>query len=158
PPGHSLFVSVPQGLQSAGDFSLGSEYRAVVQAPQYPKEARLSGEGALLTLSGEQKLQLLSRGVKGVRARLFKLLPDQLNHFISQTGGDISQPYFQNYNFDESNISSVYEKTFTLANSHAKQANYLALDLKPYLEKAGMGMFFIQLSEFNPARPKDEGE
>ena len=28
----------------------------------------------------------------------------------------------------------------------------------PYLEKAGMGMFFIQLSEFNPARPKDEGE
>ncbi|WP_397470969.1 alpha-2-macroglobulin [Rheinheimera sp.] len=158
PPGHSLFVSVPEGLKSAGDFVLGREYRAVVQAPQYPKEARLSGEGALLTLSGEQKLQLLSRGVKGVRARLFKLLPDQLNHFISQTGGDISQPYFQNYNFDESNISSVYEKTFTLANSHAKQANYLALDLKPYLEKAGMGMFFIQLSEFNPARPKDEGE
>lgn len=158
PPGHSLFVSVPPGLQSTSDFSLANEYRAVVQAPQYPKEARLSGEGAVLTLSGEQKLQLLSRGVKGVRVQLYKLLPQQLNHFISQTGGDINQPYFNNYNFDESNISSVYEQTFTLANYHARQANYLALDLKPHLAKAGMGMFFIRLSEFNPKRPKDEGE
>jgi hypothetical protein len=157
PPGQSLFVSVPKGLKSASDFTLANEYRAVVQAPEYPVEARIVGEGAMLTLSGEQTVQLLSRGVKGVRVKLHKLLPQQLNHFISQTGGDISQPYFFNYNFDESNIGSRHEKTFSLVNSHAKQANYLALELKPYLAQAGMGVFFIQLSEFDPSRPKREG-
>ncbi|MDP5144128.1 alpha-2-macroglobulin [Rheinheimera baltica] len=157
PPGQSVFVSVAKGLQSVSDFSLASEYRAVVKAPKYPQEARIMGEGAMLTLSGEQTLQLLSRGVKGVRVKLHKLLPQQLNHFISQTSGDISQPHFFNYNFDESNISSLYEKTFSLASSHAKQANYLSLALQPYLAKAGMGVFFIQLSEFDPARPKQQG-
>jgi len=157
-PGQSLFVSVPAGLRSGSDFTLASEYRAVVQAPQYPKEARLVGEGAMLTLSGEQKLQLLSRGVKGLRVRLHKLLPQQLNHFISQTGGDINQPYFQNYNFDESNITQAFEQTFTLNNSHAKQANYQALSLASYLAEAGMGMFFVELSEYDPSRPKRRGE
>ncbi|MBZ9610527.1 alpha-2-macroglobulin family protein [Rheinheimera maricola] len=157
PPGQHLFVSVAKGLQSTSEFNLSNEYRAVVQAPAYPKEARIVGEGAMLTLSGEQTLQLLSRGVKGLRVTLHKLLPGELNHFISQSGGDISQPYFNNYQFDESNISSRFEKTFTLANSHAKQANYLSLALKPYLAEAGMGVFFIQLAEFDPKRPNAEG-
>lgn len=158
PPGQSLFVSVAKGMQSTSEFNLANEYRAVVRAPEYPKEARIVGEGAMLTLSGEQTLQLLSRGVKGVRVKLHKLLPGELNHFISQSGGDISQPYFNNYHFDESNISSLYTKTFTLANTHAKQANYLSLALKPYLAEAGMGLFFIQLTEFDPKRPDAEGE
>jgi alpha-2-macroglobulin len=156
PAGQAVFVNLAKGLTSISDFTLANEYRAVIQAPQYPKEARVVGEGAMLTLSGEQKLQLLSRGLKGVRVKLHKLLPEQLNHFISQTGGDISQPYFVNYNFDQSNISTGFEQTFSLASNHAKQANYLALALKPYLEQAGMGVFFIQLSEFDPARPDDE--
>lgn len=158
PPGQSLFVSLQKGLASFNDFTLANEYRAVVQAPQYPKEARINGEGALLTLSGEQTLQLLSRGVKGVRVSLNKLLPGELQHFISQSGGDISKPYFYNYEFDASNISHRFEKTFTLANSHAKAASYLALPLKPYLAKAGMGVFFIELTEYDPARPDDTGQ
>ncbi|MEE2025372.1 alpha-2-macroglobulin family protein [Alkalimonas mucilaginosa] len=157
PPGQSLFVSVPQGLQSTSDFTLANEYRAVVQAPAYPKEAHIVGEGALLTLSGEQRLHLLSRGLPGVRVRLHKLLPGELNHFISQTGGDISQPYFYNRSFNESNISSSFEHTFALAGSHARQANYLSLALAPYLAEAGMGLFFIELSEYDPARPERQG-
>jgi uncharacterized protein YfaS (alpha-2-macroglobulin family) len=156
-PGQSVFVSVPAGLHSVSDFSLSNEYRAVVQAPVYPKEARIVGEGAMLTLSGEQTLQLLSRGVKGVRVKLHKLLPEQLNHLISQTGGDISQPYFQHYNFNESNISSVQQHIYTVNNVAANQASYQALVLTPYLQQAGMGLFFIELSEFDPAQPDNEG-
>jgi hypothetical protein len=158
PPGQSVFVSVPAGLHSVSDFSLSNEYRAVVQAPEYPKEARIVGEGAMLTLSGEQTLQLLSRGVKGVRVKLHKLLPEQLNHLISQTGGDISQPYFQHYNFNESNISSVQQHTYTVNTVAANQASYQALVLTPYLQQAGMGLFFIELSEFDPAQPENEGQ
>jgi hypothetical protein len=100
PPGQSVFVSLAKGLLSSSDFSLSNEYRAVVRAPDYPKEARIVGEGALLTLSGEPTLQLLSRGLSGVRVRLHKLLDGELNHFISQSGGDISQPYFNHYQFN----------------------------------------------------------
>tara|TARA_R110002126_G_scaffold38317_11_gene114452 strand:- start:4341 stop:10211 length:5871 start_codon:yes stop_codon:yes gene_type:complete len=158
PPGQHVFVSVPKGLQSVSDFTLANEYRAVLQAPVYPKEAKIVGEGAVLTLSGEQKLQLLSRGVKGVRVKLHKLLPDQLNHLITQTGGDISQPYFHNYQFNESNITSLQQHTYAVNNVAPKQASYQALALTPYLQQAGMGLFFIELSEFDPARPEREGQ
>jgi len=157
PPGQSIFISVPKGLQSTSDFTLANEYRAVVQAPEYPREARVVAQGSVLTLSGEQKLQLLSRGLKGLRVKLNKVLPEQLNHFITQTGGDISAPHFINYNFDESNISRRFDKTFVL-NGNAKDANYVALALKPFLADAGMGAFYIQLSEFNPANPDEEYE
>uniref|UniRef100_UPI0035623F82 alpha-2-macroglobulin n=1 Tax=Arsukibacterium sp. TaxID=1977258 RepID=UPI0035623F82 len=158
PPGQHVFVSVPAGLQSVSDFSLANEYRAVVQAPVYPKEVKIVGEGAMLTLSGEQKLQLLSRGVKGVRVKLHKLLPEQLNHLITQTGGDINQPYFQHYQFDQSNITSLQQHTYTVNNAEPKQASYQALTLTPYLKQAGMGLFFIELSEFDPAKPEREGQ
>ncbi|MBV2128541.1 alpha-2-macroglobulin [Arsukibacterium indicum] len=158
PAGQHVFVSVPAGLQSVSDFTLANEYRAVVRAPAYPKEAKIVGEGAMLTLSGEQKLQLLSRGVKGVRVKLHKLLPEQLNHLITQTGGDISQPYFQHYQFNQSNITSLQQHTYTVNNGSQKQASYQALSLTPYLQQAGMGLFFIELSEFDPARPDTEGQ
>ncbi|MDX3774139.1 alpha-2-macroglobulin [Chromatiaceae bacterium AAb-1] len=157
PEGRSVFVSVPAGLQSVSQFLLNNEYRNVAQAPYYPREARIMGEGAILSLSGEQKLQLVTRGVPGVKVRLFKLLPDQLNHFVSQTRGDISHPYFNSYNFDASNISSVSEQEFTLPAGPASQANYLALALKPHLTRSGMGVYFIELREFNPEYPEQEG-
>ncbi|WP_290616631.1 MULTISPECIES: alpha-2-macroglobulin [unclassified Arsukibacterium] len=158
PPGQYVFVSVPAGLQSVSNFTLANEYRAVVQAPVYPKEAKIVGEGAMLTLSGEQKLQLLSRGVKGVRVKLHKLLPEQLNHLITQTGGDISQPYFQHYQFNENNITSLQQHTYTVNNVAPKETSYQALALTPYLQQAGMGLFFIELSEFDPAEPEREGQ
>ena len=157
-PGQAIFVSVPKGLVSRSSFTLANEYRTIVEAPAYPKEARVVGEGNMLTLSGEQKLQLLSRGVSGIKVRLYKLLPDQLNHLISQTNGDISKPYFNSYQFDESNISSAFEQTFALAERHPKEANYLALSLSSYLKQAGMGVFFVELSAWDPARPKAYGE
>lgn len=156
-PGQSVFVSVPKGLQSGSDFSLASEYRSVVQAPEYPKQARLVGDGALLSLSGDKTLQLLTRGVTGVKVTLHKLLPQHLNHFISQTGGDVSQPYFYNYQFDESNISTVHQQTFNLAQQHPKQASYLALPLTPYLEQAGMGVFFVKITEYDARYPNRDG-
>ena len=158
PPGQSVFVSVAKGLLSTSDFSLANEYRSVLQAPSYPKQASLVGEGALLSLSGDKTLQLLTRGISGVKVTLHKLLPQHLNHFISQTGGDISQPYFYNYNFDENNISTVHQQTFSLAQTDPKQANYLALPLQPYLEKAGMGVFFIRLTEFDANYPDRDGD
>ncbi|GAB2923110.1 MG2 domain-containing protein [Rheinheimera gaetbuli] len=157
PPGHSVFVSLAKGLLSVSDFTLANEYRSVVQAPQYPKQAKLVGEGALLSLSGDKTLQLLTRGVTGIKVTLHKLLPEHLNHFISQTGGDVSQPYFYNYQFDESNISTVHQQTFSLAQAHPKHANYLALPLQPYLQQAGMGVFFIKITEFDARYPQRQG-
>ncbi|MGI5309536.1 alpha-2-macroglobulin [Rheinheimera sp. WS51] len=153
PEGQDVFVQLPAGLASVAEFRLANEFRSIQSAPSYPKQAKIIGEGAVLSLSGEQTLQLLSRGLPGVKVKLHKLLPKQLNHYISQTNGDISQPYFESYNFNYENITAVFEKTFTLAASDPKQANYLALPLKPYLDKSGMGLFIIELTAFDPKRP-----
>jgi alpha-2-macroglobulin len=152
-PGQNVFIQLPAGLTSVAEFRLANEFRSVQQAPDYPKQAKIIGEGAVLSLSGEQKLQLLSRGLPGVKVKLHKLLPKQLNHYISQTNGDISQPYFESYRFDQENITAVFEKTFPLAATDPKQAQYLALALQPYLDKTGMGLFIIELTAYDPKRP-----
>lgn len=154
----NVFVQVPAGLTSVAEFALANEFRSVLQAPAYPKQAKIIGEGAVLSLSGQQTLQLLSRGLPGVKVTLHKLLPKQLNHYVSQTNGDISQPYFDSYRFDQENITAVYEKTFTLTNVDAKQANYLALPLKPYLDKSGMGLFIIELTAYDAKQPNSYQE
>lgn len=158
PENRSIFVNLPTGLESVNSFRLSNEYRRIVQAPAYPREARIMGEGAILSLSGEQKLQLVARGMPGVRVRVSKLLPDQLNHFVSQSGGDVTHPYFYNYSFDESNITTEAEQTFTLAEAAPGKANYLALELKPHFQRAGMGVYFIELQEFDPKHPKRQGQ
>lgn len=157
PAGQALFVHIAAGLGSVSDFTLAKEYRATVMSPAYPKEAKIVGDGAILSLSGEQKLSLMTRGITGVKASLHKLLPEHLNHFISQSGGDITHPHFYSYSFNENNISALYEQEFVLPTAPAKQANYLTLPLQSYLQRAGMGVFFITLNEFDPKNPQRTG-
>lgn len=157
PVGQTIFVHIPAGLVSVSDFTLSREYRGTLVAPDYPKEAKIVGEGAILSLSGDQKLQLMTRGITGIKASLHKLLPEHLNHFISQSGGDITNPYFYNYSFNENNISALFEQEFVLPQTPAKQANYLTLPLHDYLQRSGMGVFFIKLTEFNPEYPDRGG-
>lgn len=151
-------VVVAAGLPGLDQYQLTKPFQSVLTLPEYPKEAQISGEGAVLLLSGEQKLQLVSRGVPHLKVRLAKVLPQHLNHLISQSGGDISNPFFYNYGFGPDNLAEITEQVLSANTSKPQQNQFLSLDLKPHLQRAGMGVYFIELYQYNPKHPDWRGE
>ena len=148
PANRFLYVHVDSGLTSVSDFVQASFYDAILNIPDYPKEIKIMGDGALLTYSGQHQLSLLARGLEDVIISVGKVLPGQLFHLISQTGGDIKDPYFSNSRFSKHNISEFSEEILSLNPKHPKTATYASFDLSGYLEKTGhqVGLFFIEVN------------
>ncbi|MFC3150361.1 alpha-2-macroglobulin [Litoribrevibacter euphylliae] len=152
PERRAIYLKVKQGLTSSSDYTLAKNYRQVIYLDEYPKEASIMGEGSLLSLSGDKTLSLMSRGHTALKVAIHKLQDKQLNHLISQTGGDISKPYFRNYQFNEQNISVAYEQILRLTKKHPKELNYASISLASYLKEAGMGVFFVEVSGWDMDR------
>ncbi len=58
-----LYVSIDKNLPSFGEYKLALPYRAIVQAPEYPKEINFLHQGSLLALTGEKKISVIIRGL-----------------------------------------------------------------------------------------------
>ncbi len=154
PPDRSLYLRLQPGLTSLGEFVHESFYDTLVSAPRYSQEIRLAADGGLLSLAGSHQMGMLSRGLQAFRARIGKVLPGQLQHLISQTQGDLSDPDFQHYRFNRDNIVDYAEQIIDLKPLHPKQANYASVDLSAYLPtgKDRCGLFFIEVSGWDKDR------
>lgn len=148
PPGRSLYVRLKPGLTSLGGFIHETFYDALVAAPDYPKEIRLAADGALLSLAGAHRLGLMTRGLEAFQVRIGKLLPNQLQHLVSQTRGDLKDPHFANYHFDKDNIVAYAEQIVELKPLHPKQPNYVSVDLSSHLPAGSerFGAFFVEVT------------
>jgi len=148
PENRYLYLNVKPGLTSISNFVQASFYDSVLHVPAYPKQIKIMGDGALLARSGTHQISLLARGLTDIKVSIGKVLPGQLYHLISQTGGDIKDPYFSNYRFSSHNVSEFEEEIISLKPTHPKMANYASMDLTPYLSTSGTraGLFFIEVS------------
>src|SRR5262249_14620082 len=115
-----------------------------------PKELTVMHDGALLSVSGDKQLSVLARGIDAVKIRLARILPSEINHFVSQTAGDFKKPEF-GYRFNESNIAEVFRETRRLAGQSAARPQYLAVDFGKYLAAQGdsqnHGLFLLDVDE-----------
>ncbi|MFO1400598.1 MAG: MG2 domain-containing protein, partial [Steroidobacteraceae bacterium] len=121
--------------------------------PEYPKEVHIAYEGALLALSGPRKLLVQTRDVPALRVQARRLLPDQLQHLVTQTGGNFAHPEFTNYTFNETNITERFETIVPLPSLPAGATNYQTLDLGSYLNKSGasrQGIFLLTVEAYDP--------
>lgn len=152
-----IYVKLNKGTPAFGDFILGNDYTAILKAPEYPKEISLLHKGALLALGTEEKLSVLVRGLAAVKFNLARVLPNDINHLITQTGGDFSNPYFIDPNFNQDNISEVFSQIQSFDTSDPAKEQYTALDLSQYLAKANnsggrLGLFLLQARGFDPVK------
>ncbi|MEZ4484679.1 MAG: hypothetical protein R2864_08790 [Syntrophotaleaceae bacterium] len=159
PQQRTLYLRLKPGLSSVGGFVQESFYDTLVAAPRYPQEIRLAADGALLSLAGTHQLGLLSRGLQAFQVRIGKVLPGQLHHLISQTEGDLRDPQFQHYRFDQDNIVDYADQIVDLKPLHPKQANYASVDLSAHLPagKDRFGLFFIEVSGWDKERQRPMG-
>lgn len=155
PENRYVYLKIDEGLTSGGGFVLSRAYDTVVRAPAYPKEATIAQDGAVLPLSSSHRLTFISRGVPTLKVELGRLLDDDINHLASQTGGDIKSPYFNNYSFNEDNITARDTRFIELNEAHPREAVYSSLDLGEYLPDGGY--YFVNVQGWDKRRERPIG-
>ncbi len=156
PENRYLYIKIEKGLTSVNKFVHSSFYDNVLQVPQYPKEVDISGEGSVLTNSGDHKLSILTRGVPGIKYSIGKLLEGQIYHLITQTYGDIQNPEFSNWHINKENLSEFEYEYKNINARHPKDASYSSLDLTRYLpeEENRFGLFFIDVQGWDKKKKR----
>ena len=154
-----LYLRIPAGLQSVNDYLTSSQYDTVLRAPRFPREVHIMGDGSVLTRSGSHELSMLARGLDALRMNVGRLLPDQLNHLVSQTSGDIADPNFDNYNFSENDLVEFTHALIDLNPLPPQKANYTSFDLSGQLpaEADRFGLFFVRVAGWDPQRQEEIG-
>ncbi|MFY7697988.1 MAG: alpha-2-macroglobulin family protein [Legionella sp.] len=153
-----LYIKIDKGARAFGDFELSRDYEAVLKVPEYPREISFIHKGSLLALGGEQKLSVLVRGVPSVQFSFARILPDNINHLVTQTNGDFNNPLFINQSFDERDISEIYHEVRNFDVSDLGKQQYTAVDFSKYLSKASNlagpgphGLFLLRAKGWDPS-------
>lgn len=157
-PGRQVFVTVQRGLQSFGGYLLDENREQILSVPEFPREIGILHEGSLLAMSGDKTLTVLSRNIGAIRVEVGRLLPKQLQHLVTQSGGSFGRPTFNNWAFDAANITETFSKTLTLPSADPGSAHYEAIDLGQFLSKdpndrRGIFLLRVQAWDLEHDRP-----
>lgn len=144
-----IYIKIDKGMKGFGDFTLSTDYAAVIAVPELPKEISFLHKGSLLALSGEKKLSVLIRGVPAVKFDFARVLPTNINQLVTQTQGDFNNPFFINPSFNKQNISQIFSDIQQFDSTDLTKQQYTALDLSKYLTvdantSGPQGLFLLQ--------------
>ena len=152
-PGQGIFVRLDKGLESFGGYQLGQPSTTIVTVPPYPQLLRFVGAGSLLSMSGSQRISVVSRNLPGVKVVVHRLLPEQLQHMVSLNQGDYSHPRLLD-GFDKNQITERYLTTQAVPDHNPAKASYTGIDLGKYLADGKRGVFLIRVAAHDPALAK----
>ncbi len=139
-----LIGVVRQNLQSAEGYELAQDVTMTAELSPYPLEVGMMTDGAILARNGSHEVAFFSRGVNKLDVTVSRIDVENMNHLVTQTGGDFAHPFFTHYDFTEENISEVFEKTLRINSKNPAEANYSSLDLNTYF-KDKKGIFVLRL-------------
>jgi len=149
--GSYLLVRVQKGLKSAGGYQLGAVRDEILKVKRFAPELAIMSKGSLLALSGEKKLPILVRDLPGVRVEIGRLLPQQLQHLVTQSQGTMSKPEFLS-GITPDNLTERFEKKFSL-NLKPGRSHYESIDFNDYLRAdaaSRRGVFLLSVRGFDP--------
>ena len=150
--GRMLYVQVDAATKSFGGYLMRGHAQRIVTVPPYPAELRILSQGALLPMSGEKKVAVLVRDLPGLRVELARVQPAQLQHLVSQTQGNFSNPDFIG-SFGADNMTDRFERKIPLPGLQRGKPHYEAIDLAEYLAKDGelrRGLFLLKVQGYDP--------
>ncbi len=143
-----LYVEIAGDLKAFGDYELGDGYHNTTVVPSSPKEVKIQGQGILLSLDGEKKISVASRGVRDVVVEVSKVLPAQINQLI-RTLNYSNMSELQLYQGSSDTFSEVFSKPITLANINPTKTEYFSIDMEEFLTRghSQKGLFYIRIKE-----------
>lgn len=155
PEGRQVLLRLPAGLVSRSGYEMTVPYTKLLRAPRYPREANIAGEGSLLALTGDRSLGLQARGIPAMKVEAFRLRDEQLAHLVTQTRGDLSRAKFKmSLYFNEENIGERFQKVLPLEADSPAEPTYASVDLDPWLEGTGRGVFVVRVKGWDPDRDR----
>ncbi len=139
-------------LTAIGGYHLAKNYQTIVSAPEYPRDIRFLHPGALMALAGERKISLAVNGLPAAKFDFARVMPNDLNHLITQTSGEFQNPQFLNDSFNAENISIIDSEIRGFDSEALQKINYVALDLDRYLKKSpqNLGLFLLTAQGYDP--------
>lgn len=159
-PGQFVYIKVDKGIQSAGGYVLAKVFDAVQRVPEFPRELNIMYDGAVLSLSGEKKVTVVARDIEAMRFEIGRVIPGQINHLVTQSGGTFRNPYFNNYQFSEDNITEHFSEVRELKTVEHGKSQYASFDLTPYLSVGGArrGLFFFKVESWDVKNKRSLGK
>ncbi|HAH07531.1 MAG TPA: alpha-2-macroglobulin [Elusimicrobia bacterium] len=158
--GRHLYIHIQKGIQSYGGYVLARKYDQVSRVSEFPQELKIMYDGAVLSLSGERKVSIVSRDIDAVRFEAARVVPNQINHLVSQSGGLFRSPEFKNYEFSPDNIAERFSEVRVLNRLEPGKTQYSSFDLSGYLDAADgtkRGLFFFKVEGWDPIRKQATG-
>ena len=157
PPKRYVYIQFTKEAVSYGDYILSKTFDSVLRVPNFPKELKIMHDGSVLSITGSRKLSLLARNLEAIQIEMAQVMPGQINHLITQSGGNFSHPNFENYNFNEDNLAERNTEIRNLTVVDPGKTQYSSVDFK---EEAGRGLFFLKISGWDkvnkiPTEPYD---
>ena len=158
-PGRYLYVRVTKGLRSFGGYELGQTWDRTTVIPPFPKEVKILGSGSLLSLSGDRKISVYSRDVPALLLDVGRVLPNQLQHLVTQTSLVFGATEFTNYNFDASNLAARRADTIPIPPLGPGKAHYQPYDLGSYLSSGASpkGLFLLSVQGYDSISKRATG-
>lgn len=150
-PGRYLMIRIAKGLKSAGGYELGATRDEIFRIKRSAPELAIMSKGSLLALSGDKKLPLVVRDLPGVRVELGRLLPQQLQHLVTQTQGDMTSPEFYG-GITPDSLTERFEKKIPL-NLKPGKTHYETVDFSEYLKADASdrrGIFLLTVQGYDP--------
>lgn len=161
-PGRWVYVRLAKGVRSFGGYLLGATWDGTAVVPPFPEEVKILGSGSLLSLSGERKISIYSRDIPTLLVTVGRVLPNQLQHLVTQTSLVFPTTAFANYTFDASNLTARRADTIPIPPLGPGKVHYQPYDLGRYLAAGASprGLFLISAQGYDstrkrPTRPQD---
>jgi alpha-2-macroglobulin len=153
-PGQRVYIRFVPGLKSFGGYILGRTRVQTFTVPDYPKLLHFMADGSLLSLSGDKRVSVVSRNVPGMKLQIGRVLPAQLQHFVSFNDGTYTQPDFSG-RFSEDHVVERFEQTQAFPHGEPGEAHYAGIDLGQYLKDGKHGVFLLHLSTYDPSAKRN---
>jgi uncharacterized protein YfaS (alpha-2-macroglobulin family) len=151
-PGQYLYFKLNEGTKFYGGYVLAESYEQIFRVKNLPKELSILSEGSILSFSGDKRLSMMSRGISEVEFNIGRIRPDDVNHLVSQTSGDISNINFRSYNFNQYNITEQYTESASVPVANDRDIGYFSFDFSRYLDnipnknlRHGLFIFTVQM-------------
>jgi hypothetical protein len=150
PENKQLLITVNKGLESIDDFRLSKDARYLKELGANKRELKILHEGSLLSLSGDKKLGVTTRGINQVKVQLQRILPHNMHHLVQFTSGSFQNPDF---NLPIEHFAETFSYDQILPAGQDMQRQYFAVDFARFSKNNGYpprGLFILSVAEKKP--------
>lgn len=158
PAGRYLYMVAGEGMGAFGGYRLGRRQEYILEIPAWPNDIEIMQEGSILTLSGARKLSLHARGTDRLQLEVAHIRTEALQHFISQTEGDIRSPAFRGWTFEKEDMAQLDIKDLPMNYQTPQDSQYATFDFAPYLKDGRKGLFLLNVQGYLKDEPAGYAE